>query len=134
MANQIPAFSEEAIALSLVREDGANWLYATDLGAWFRWTDSLWKIDDTNLIFNRAREACRKAAALAAKEDSASVARGLASAHTRAAVVSLLSSDRALVVTNRNLDTDPMMLGTPGGCVDLRTGELLPADRAHRTR
>lgn len=37
-------------------------------------------------------------------------------------------SDPKLAVTAAVWDTDPWLLGVPGGVVDLRTGETLPPD------
>src|SRR5262249_28324913 len=52
----------------------------------------------------------------------------LASAKTRAAVVSMAREDRRIAATIDQWDTDLWLLNTPGGVVDLRTGTL----RAHR--
>ena len=41
----------------------------------------------------------------------------------------LAQSHRTLAVTSEIWDSDPWLLGTPGGTVDLRTGELRPASR-----
>lgn len=133
MGNAIPALSEEAIALSAVHKFGADWLYAPDLDRWHAWDGNLWRSDEKKAIFTLAREQCREFSALAAKDKATeSIARALASAHTRAAVVSLMANDPRLVVLAAELDANPWLLGTPGGVVDLRTGELLSANRQHR--
>ena len=51
----------------------------------------------------------------------------MAKAATAAAVERFAQADRAFAVTSAIWDRDPMLLGTPGGVVDLRTGELRPA-------
>jgi putative DNA primase/helicase len=50
-----------------------------------------------------------------------------ADAKTVAAVVTLAKADRMIVATIDQWDRDPWQLGTPGGTVDLRTGELRAA-------
>ena len=53
----------------------------------------------------------------------------LAKASTAAAVERFAQADRALAVTSAIWDTDPFLLGTPAGVVNLRTGILRPAER-----
>src|SRR5262249_33714450 len=55
--------------------------------------------------------------------------KAIASAKTRAAVVSLASEDTRLVATIDQWDADPWLLKTPGGVVDLRTGAMREACR-----
>jgi putative DNA primase/helicase len=57
-----------------------------------------------------------------------SESRRIASAKTRAAVVSLAGEDRRLAATVDQWDANPWLLNTPGGVVDLHTGAL----RDHR--
>lgn len=61
---------------------------------------------------------------------TAKAATKLRSAETIAAVVSLARSNRELAAGVKEWDRDPYLLGTPGGTVDLRTGELRNADPA----
>jgi putative DNA primase/helicase len=129
----IPAFSEEAIALDTVRRCGPDWLYVPDVRQWLHWTGPLWSLDEKQEISSLARESCREFAARAAKDKKTEdLARSLASARTRTAIVSLMSNDPRIVVTSKELDADSLLLGTPAGYVNLETGDLLPADRKHR--
>jgi putative DNA primase/helicase len=133
VADRVPAFSEEAIALCAVQKHGADWLHAPDMGRWLHWTGCRFEFDEKRGIYTLARQVGREFAALAAKDKKTeALARGLATAHTRASVVSLMSEDPRLVVTSGDLDGDPMMMGTPNGVIDLRTGDLLAADRKYR--
>ena len=72
------------------------------------------------------RGLCREAAA---KCDEGRGAMLLASAKTVAAIQGLARSDRRLAATVEQWDANPDILNTPGGVVDLRTGELRPHDR-----
>ncbi|MEO8358695.1 MAG: phage/plasmid primase, P4 family [Vicinamibacteria bacterium] len=57
------------------------------------------------------------------------VAHLIASAQKRAAVIDLAEDDRRHAATIAQWDADPWLLGTPGGTVDLRSGELREARR-----
>ena len=72
-----------------------------------------------------ARELCRE---IAVKVNKSSERKRIASAKTRAAVVSLAGEDRRLAATTDQWDADPWLLNTPDGVVDLHTGKL----RKHR--
>jgi putative DNA primase/helicase len=91
---KVPEFSEEAMALQAVQKYGADLRYVSDIRDWLHWTGALWAVDRKNKIFSLAREICREFAAHGAEDPkTAELARGMASAHTRAAVVSLMSND-----------------------------------------
>ena len=51
----------------------------------------------------------------------------LRSAETVAAVVNLARSNREIAAASTQWDRDPYLLGTPGGTVDLRTGDTARA-------
>lgn len=72
------------------------------------------------LVVNQVREVCREAAATC---NEARVARALASAKTVAAAERLAKADRRLAATVDQWDSDAWLLNTPGGVIDLRTGE-----------
>jgi putative DNA primase/helicase len=76
-------------------------------------------------VFSLARELCRE---IAVKVNKSSERKRIASAKTRAAVVSLAGEDRRLAATTDQWDADPWLLNTPDGVVDLHTGKL----RKHR--
>jgi putative DNA primase/helicase len=75
--------------------------------------------------FDLVRRLCREASVECNKHKAASI---LASAKTVAAVERLAKSDRRLAATADQWDSDPWLLNTPGGVVDLRSGEM----RQHR--
>jgi putative DNA primase/helicase len=91
------------------------------------WDAVVWREDDKRVAFSEARKICREAAALCGDKQR-KLAAQLASAKTRAAVISLASDDQALAAGVSQWDVDDNLLGGPSGTVDLRTGELLPPD------
>jgi putative DNA primase/helicase len=118
-----PAFTDEALALKFAERHSADLRYVAGLAKWLIWTGSLWRQDDTLLAFDFVRARCRQASAECQREG---VARSLASAKTVAGVERLAKSDRRLVAVIDQFDADPMLLNTPGGVVDLKTGCLRP--------
>ena len=85
------------------------------------WDGKRWTEDDTVKVFDMVRAVCRKAAA-EANEGS----RALARANTVAAVERFARADRRHAARVDAWDADPWLLNTPGGTVDLRTGDVRP--------
>ena len=93
---------------------------------WLVWSGTRWQPDDRNTVFSRARALDREFAPQANKR----LQRSIASAKTRAAVVSLAQDDERLTMTAEQWDRDPWLLNTPGGTLELKdSGRLRPADR-----
>lgn len=121
-----PEFSDEALALTFAARHEHELRYVAPWSRWFVWSEGRWQQEDTLLALDLARTVCRKAAA-GCNENS----RGrISSAKTVAAVASLARSDRRLAATVNQWDADPWLLNTPGGVVDLRTGDCRPHDPA----
>jgi putative DNA primase/helicase len=116
-----PAFTEEALALEFA-EDAYDLRYVAAWGRWFRWVGYKWQEEKTLYAFDRARALCRQQYRLSEKTEHKR--RDLLTAKTVAAVVRLAQSDRRIAGTIEQWDADPWLLNTPGGCVDLTTGEL----------
>lgn len=140
--------SHDALARELGRRGwDRDAKYVATLGRWFMWDGSRWAIDERlshmtqvrDFLLDRAREvvtwAEAKSGALSEKdgEDIKSwakrEAKALRSANTVAAVASLGRSNPASVATTDDFDANLLLLGTPGGTVDLLSGELRPARR-----
>src|SRR5215472_1134863 len=119
----LPVFSEESLALRFAGAHADKLRYVAEWGKWFRWTGNRWEEEKTRYVFDLARSICRDAASACNKKREAKT---LASAKTRAAIVSLVSEDRRIAATIDQWDTDLWLLNTPGGVVDLRTGTLRP--------
>jgi putative DNA primase/helicase len=90
-----------------------------------QWDGVRWQFDKDLSIFSLARKLCRAVAKACNKPKEA---KAIASAKTVTAMVSLVRSDRRIAASVDQWDTDPWLLNTPGGVVDLRTGEM----REHR--
>jgi putative DNA primase/helicase len=119
-----PAFSEEALAIDFASRHADDLRHVAAWNKWFIWDGTRWQVDETRNVFSMSREICREAAAASNEDKKGSESKRLASAKTRAAVVSLASEDRKLAATIDQWDADPWRLNTPGGVVDLHTGKL----------
>lgn len=140
--------AHDALARELGRRGwNRNAKYVAVQGRWYFWDTSRWAMDvrlahmtlPRDFLQDRAREiaewADAKAETLPEKEADyirtweKREGRGLRSANTVAAVASLARSNLASVTHANAFDADFLLLGTPGGTVDLKTGELRPARR-----
>ena len=125
--------TEDGIALAFTAEHQDLLRFDHTRGAWFQWTGKAWRQDETKLAFSWSRRICRRLAKQADAEGK--VLAIMAKAATAASVERFAQSDPALAVTSAIWDRDPFLLGTPGGTVDLRTGELRePASDDHITK
>jgi hypothetical protein len=119
--------SEEAMANVLVQTRfNGNWRYASD-GRWYHFNERCWFLDETAEIYDLARMVCRSTAA--SDGLSATVKRSICSARSISGVERVARSDRMIAVAIEAFDSDPWVLNTPDGLVDLRTGQLLPHDK-----
>lgn len=118
-AAQPPEFSDEALALRYADRHADGLRYVAKWGKWFRWIGHKWEDEDTLYAFDLARALCREESARANKSVTAKT---VASAKTRAAVVSLAREDRRIAAVVGQWDVDPWLLNTPGGTINLRTG------------
>lgn len=117
-----PQFSEEALALRFSRRYSDSLRYVNDWGRWMSWDGTRWREDRTLHVFDKARAVCREVSAECGKDQRNGIR--LASKLTVAAVERLARSDRRHAATVEQWDSDPWMLNTPEGTVDLRTGEI----------
>jgi len=116
-----PEFSDDALAMELVSA-AANLRWSHGLG-WMLDSGMFWSRDDNLSRYDLARRICRAAAS---QSDDEGEAKRLASARTVNATLSLAQSDPRIVVPPGEWDANPMLLNTPGGVVDLRTGAMRP--------
>ncbi len=116
-----PAFTDEALALRFAERHQHMLGYVAAWGRWLIREPGVWRFDDTLRAFDLARAICRTAAA-ECNEDR--LAESVASAKTVAAIERLAKADRRHAATTDQSDADPWLLNTPGGVVDLRTGQM----------
>lgn len=116
-----PGFTDDALALEFTQAHAGDWRYVAAWGHWLHWDGNCWRKEATLKAYDLARLICRAAAARCLKPK---IAAKVASAATVAAVERLARADRRHAATAEQWDSDPWLLNTPGGVVDLRTGDL----------
>jgi putative DNA primase/helicase len=112
--------SEDAIAEAFALTYLDTLRFDHTRGKWFEWNDSRWKRNETELAFDYARHLCRQYRKDQLRMSSRKAAEG---------VELMAQRDQRLAVISEIWDRDPFLLGTPGGTVNLKTGELQPAAR-----
>jgi putative DNA primase/helicase len=117
--------TEDSVALEFAAKHADELRYDHTLGKWFRWNGAIWQREDTKLAYSYARKLSRE---LAIIRDDVKLQMSAGRAAFCDGVERLAKSDRAFAVTSDIWDRDLWLLGTPDGTVDLRTGELRPAD------
>lgn len=142
--------SQDALAVDMGAKDwDRNARFVSDgLGKWLFWGRTHWVTDDRRRAFTKTRAYLRKRASdyiewakrqveegkisgdpinfLAKAEGEA---RALRSKSSVAAIEELARSNPASAASVDDFDSDPMLLGTPGGTVDLRTGKVRQPSR-----
>lgn len=124
---QAPEFSEDALALRFSDKYADDFRYVYGWEKWMQWDGTRWTEDRTLHVFDLARGVCREVSA-ECRDSQKKQAVKLASKATSAAVERFAAADRRHAATVEQWDSDPWLLNTPSGTIDLRTGEV----RAHR--
>jgi putative DNA primase/helicase len=119
-----PEFSDDSLALEFVAQFGAGLRWSPGLG-WMHDEGTHWKRDDHLIRFDLARKTARTVAMLADQK----IRKPITSAKTVNALLFLAQSDPAVVVPAAQWDNDPLILNTPDGLVDLRTGKTHQRNR-----
>lgn len=131
-----PGVSDDELALRFTERHAEELRYVPAWDRWLIWDGRRWAHDEKRRTFDLARALCRavlaeqRAAETLTEAQSKALANRLGSAATVYAVARLAGSDPRHAVSVKQLDADPWMLNTPGGILDLRTGELRPHEPA----
>lgn len=123
-----PELSEDSLALEFSARYAVDWRYVAAWGDWLKWDNQRWKSEKTLHAFDLIRRICRQKAEDCRKEKKR-VSSKAYSGSTVAAIERLARSDRRHASTTDIWDLDPWLLNTPGGVVNLKTGETKPAER-----
>lgn len=125
------ALSDDALALLFSARHEHDLRFVNTWGRWLLWNGRRWEFDHTLAVKNLCREVAREVAnEIMTQRSKDKLAHATASAKTVAAIERLARADRRHASGIDVWDSDPMLLNTPGGTVDLRTGSIRPHDRA----
>lgn len=126
--------TDDANAMELIRLYGSRLRYNSDQGRWLAWAGHRWEVQPANGGY--ARELAKSTARQLPEdgpEGSVKTVKHKRYSLSERGISSLLNqarTDPMITVTTDDLDSHPWELNTPGGIVDLRTGELSPPDPA----
>jgi len=112
--------TEDRTALEFAERHAKDLRFDHDAGRWYQWVGTHWKQDRTQFAFSEARDFVREAA----RDQRPRVINITSRANFSGNVEKLARADRRLVATQESWDRDPLLIGTPGGTVDLSTGRL----------
>ena len=124
IANDI--VTEDSAAVLFIERFGDDIRFCHSTGAWFVWKIVRWQRDLTGSVFERSRRLARDLG-----EDQDERGRKVIGKTSFAGGVERFArTDQTVAVTIDYWDRDPWLLGTPGGTVDLTSGELRDAVRS----
>jgi putative DNA primase/helicase len=112
--------TEDGTALAFAERHANGLRFDHDAGRWYRWYRTHWKQDRTQLAFSEARDLVRELS----KDQPQRIKNVTSRANFAGNVERFAKSDQRLGVTQEVWDRDPFSIGTPGGTVNLKTGEL----------
>lgn len=129
------SFTDDGNALLFVDTYGEHLRYVPQRGAWLIWEEHRWGWDEGGLVVELARDMIRDLdpttfgdedlEKAARKHKSSSLSRDKVNA-----AIHLARTDRRVVASAAQLDAAPRHINTPGGIVDLATGDIAPPDPA----
>lgn len=117
--------TEDGVALEFMKAHRDQLRYCHDTGRWYVWTGSHWQANRDHLAFHWARNLARKLNRNAEFKTKAITGKTAFAG----GVEKFAQRDRNFAVTADIWDRDAFLLGTPGGTVDLKTGQLREARR-----
>jgi putative DNA primase/helicase len=117
---EIAVVTEDSAALEFVNLYSHELRYCHTAGAWFRWNVVSWVKDETRLAYDWTRKLARSLAVDQPKNKR----QVITGTRFASGVEKFAQADQRVAVTASFWNGDPWLLGTPGGTVDLVTGEL----------
>jgi putative DNA primase/helicase len=117
--------TEDYAAIEFVERHGEDLRYCHTTGSWFVFKVTHWQEDEVGEVLQMARVLAR---GLAENQDSSKLP-GLGKTGFTSGIERFARNDSLVRVTHGYWDANPWLLGTPGGTVDLRTGQLRPSER-----
>ncbi len=124
----LPAYAEAVLADRFVAGVGKEYRYTAGWSSWHKWDGFRWILDDTKKItwdaFMLVREVARES-----REATAAQRARVTTLKQANSVIGLAASYPSIATKAEVWDRDPMLLGTPDGVIDLKTGKLTTSER-----
>lgn len=119
------ALSEDNIATEFATDNIHDLRYDHSRGKWFIWRDTHWMMDETGEALDLIRTYCANRAAGAS---TPAEQRRLTSVKHTKSIETFAQIDRRIAVSHASWDTDAFLIATPGGTIQLATGEMKGAN------
>jgi len=126
---QLPAFSEFALARAFADGPGVDWRYTAAWGLWAKWDGMRWVQDERKGITWEAKNCCSAVMQEHLSDSTPAQRLKVGTLRTVNAVIGLAGSDPRVAAAAMAWDASPYLLGTPAGVVDLLTGAISPATK-----
>lgn len=124
------AFSEDALAQQFIALHSGNAKYVKTWGQWMLWQETRWVRDEQDVVKEMARTLlCGIVNSDVGQVMQLALRRRINSIHMVNAVQSIASFSPSCSTAMSQWDSDPWLLSTPGGTVDLKTGEVRASRR-----
>ena len=117
--------TEDGLACALIDRHAHELRYCPQRASWLAWDGARWQWDEGGRHREYIKDLARH---LPDNEAWKNHRKKMLSAAGVAGVAKMASTAQAAVVHAHTLDTDPWALNTPGGLVDLRTGDIRSAN------
>ena len=118
-------YSEDAQAKVFVEMQNGNLKYVEENDRWYNYNDYYWEELSRLTVFEAARLMNRQTALTIPKE--AKLKKQISSRRFTQQVEAFARHDERCLLPIEELDSDPWLLGTPAGIIDLRTGRPIDA-------
>lgn len=127
----LPAeLSEDHLADAFAARHCRDWRYVKEWDRWYQYDGDGWRPDRMRLATRLAIELAREALAWpAAAGLTADGRKRMGQKRTAWNVEEMARNDRRIAAIPEQWDTDPLLLGCPGGAIDLRTGKVVEGSR-----
>lgn len=125
-----PVYTDDGNAQALIARDGERIRYNSTAGRWLLWNGMAWEEQPAGggAVCEVAKELGREMPAGDAKATKHKNYTLSVSGNTN--MLKFASTDPRIAITSDRLDAEAWELNTPGGIVNLATGELMPSDPA----
>jgi len=120
--------SELSLADQFVAKHAEEWRYVKASDSWIGWGDDGWRVDEIGRAKLAASEVTREVSEQS-EHATASLRRKVCSAGAASAILTLAGVSERMAASINQWDTNTMLLGVPGGVIDLRDGSMRPAQR-----
>jgi putative DNA primase/helicase len=128
--SELPALTDAEVAEHFGEAIRGVYLYCAALGGWMAWDGTRWKPDETEAVYERARQYAQEllAAYQARYPERPQMARGYSSKAKIESIVRLARRLDGIAAQADEFDRHPDLLNCTNAVVDLRTGTLRDHD------